>query len=372
MSSAQALPKTKTITIQIASGATKGEVFTFSKPVIKIGRGPENDVVLNFDAKVSRNHVEIQQTQGLFQIHNLTEKNAMMVNGKLLKVAILDGNTSIVIGDTQFNILFNVGASKSKQNSFAVVPGGRAVPPRVPQGASVPAVRGVQLPNKITNELQVRQAAPQQWAPPQYSAPNQQGDAGMSADAFATPTESGSRRSQLIIGFIMISIIAIAAAMYFGKPNKNPPKPVGLKTTQQYEEELEKSAKETEGRTKDLERTGQTSIQYNMAQQHYVKGFRDYQHQQYARAITSLKSALSYYPQHELARRYLTFAQKKQEDITQSLMDSGARYKGQGNNRMCVASYSKALRTIEDTTDKNYKAAEQYMLECEAQMKERY
>lgn len=350
MSAAQALPKLKKITLQVATGPTKGEVFHLAKAVVKIGRGPENDIVLDKDTKISRTHIELHQVHGMVQLHNVTDKNTMLVNGRLMKSALLDGNTAVVIGDTQLNFLFHIATPA----------------PRGPS-AGMPMPPQQQKPQAMQTQ--------QQFQAQQMHYQQQQGLSGAASQPTSKPISAALKNGKspkLMIYAALGVLIAVGAYMYSPTATKNARKTIGLKTTEEYQGEVETSTKTTESRNKELEKMGEHTIQYDMAQQQYIKGFRDFHHQQYGRAIISLRTALSYYPQHELARRYLTLAQKKQDEAVQAHLDSGAKYRGEGNYRMCVASYSKVIRTLEDQTDKNYKAAEQFIKECEAQQKERY
>jgi hypothetical protein len=357
MSAAPVLTQLKKITLQIGSGPIKGKVFEFEKPLIKIGRGQENDVVLNQDSKISRVHVEIQQIHGLVQIHNVSEKNSMKVNGKVTKSAILDGDSTVLIGETCLNFFIDLRR----------------------QAVNRPMVVHSQVPMQVGNQHLPQQQAPHPLQPNALStSPNQFPQSHQPMQAFQHPQQSpiavklAPQGSSKVLFYSVIALMLFAGTYVFFKPIKHPKKPIGLKTTEEYQGEVDTSTKSTELRKKELEKMGENTIQYELAQQQYIKGFRDYEHQQYGRAISSLQTALSYYPQHELAHRYLSLARKKLDEVVQQLMDAGAKYKSEGNYRMCKSSYSNVLRTLEDTKDKNYQAAEQYFKECEAEERERY
>jgi pSer/pThr/pTyr-binding forkhead associated (FHA) protein len=97
MSAALALAKIRKVSLEVVSGPLRGVVFQFSKPLILIGRGMENDVIIEKDIKISRLHVEIRQNNGLITVHNVTDKNAVLLNGQPIKTAIIDGNVKIHI-----------------------------------------------------------------------------------------------------------------------------------------------------------------------------------------------------------------------------------------------------------------------------------
>jgi pSer/pThr/pTyr-binding forkhead associated (FHA) protein len=72
------------------------KVYSFDKPVIRIGRASENDLVVAH-AKVSRKHAEIRYKDGRFQIHDLGSKGGTYVNGELIETAELNKGDVITL-----------------------------------------------------------------------------------------------------------------------------------------------------------------------------------------------------------------------------------------------------------------------------------
>ena len=64
--------------------------FSFSKPIIRIGRLPENDLVINHPS-VSREHVEIRYQEDRFELIDLDSTGGTYV---LLKAVIFHVETS--------------------------------------------------------------------------------------------------------------------------------------------------------------------------------------------------------------------------------------------------------------------------------------
>ncbi|GAC1347658.1 MAG: FHA domain-containing protein [Ktedonobacteraceae bacterium] len=65
--------------ITFVAGPQAGSVFQISKPSIKIGREPANDIVVS-EPSVSREHAQITQNNGAWAIKNLTDRNRVAVN----------------------------------------------------------------------------------------------------------------------------------------------------------------------------------------------------------------------------------------------------------------------------------------------------
>lgn len=68
--------------------------------VVRIGRAPDNEVVIS-DTSVSRNHLEIIKTdRGVFILKDLNSRNGTYVNGKKVNETTLQETDIIRIGNT--------------------------------------------------------------------------------------------------------------------------------------------------------------------------------------------------------------------------------------------------------------------------------
>ena len=110
--------------------------------------------------------------------------------------------------------------------------------------------------------------------------------------------------------------------------------------------------------------SGQNSMQYKAAQENYVKGFRDYRQGQYARAIQSFQAALSFYPNHELARKYILLAQRKFDEMVNYNMSQGRKYYQKQNYKMCQSAFANVMVMLKDSTKPKYIEAKQLFDEC--------
>jgi pSer/pThr/pTyr-binding forkhead associated (FHA) protein len=82
VTAAPVLARTLKFKVTVSTGTATGKVFIFDKPIVKIGRGPENDLMLNNDPKISRDHVEIRAHLGQLVVRNISLRNFILVYGE--------------------------------------------------------------------------------------------------------------------------------------------------------------------------------------------------------------------------------------------------------------------------------------------------
>jgi pSer/pThr/pTyr-binding forkhead associated (FHA) protein len=105
-----------------------GEEFNISRYSISIGREIGNDIVLNVDKTISRQHAAIQYVDGKFHVQDLTSKNGTRLNGKkVTEMAALRTGDEITVGLTQLifvlvpNRLADVAVLGSKTETIVEV-----------------------------------------------------------------------------------------------------------------------------------------------------------------------------------------------------------------------------------------------------------
>lgn len=83
--------------VVIVNGATAGDTYPL-KGVVSMGRAESNTIVLR-DAKVSRQHAQIQQQGNEFVVIDLNSSNGTFVNGQRVEECVLTDGDEIQIGD---------------------------------------------------------------------------------------------------------------------------------------------------------------------------------------------------------------------------------------------------------------------------------
>ena len=120
------------------------------------------------------------------------------------------------------------------------------------------------------------------------------------------------------------------------------------------------------------EEEGRNTQQFRSAQSYYIRGFRDYQQGQYRRAVEAFDTALSFFPNHTLARRYRTLAQRRLDEFIQYNMIEGRRYRERNNHSMCAAAFRNVMTVVRDQRDPTYIQAKENFDECMIHLRERY
>ena len=82
-------------------GNAAGTEFVLAGSFVRLGRGTENDIVLD-DTNCSRSHAELIFERGCYRARDLGSRNGIYVNGqKISEVALKDGDL-LRLGDTGF------------------------------------------------------------------------------------------------------------------------------------------------------------------------------------------------------------------------------------------------------------------------------
>lgn len=75
------------------------QIITIDKPVFKIGRALENDLVIQ-EASLSRYHAEIRQENGTYQLIDMDSSGGSFLNGRKVSQSQLGSGDSIVLAGT--------------------------------------------------------------------------------------------------------------------------------------------------------------------------------------------------------------------------------------------------------------------------------
>ncbi len=340
------------IILTIIKGDQRGTAFSFDKEKFKIGRDIENEVNLVNDSKVSRIHAQIVQKDQQFFIKNLSETNAIFINNEKLDIANLKNGDRLKIGDTEFSIQIQVVPSGVLGDKTVL----KSLEP-LPSKVSPPAT---QVPKK-------HQVQPMGETPFSSSAP-------LPHQFKSESPKLGSADNLNINPFYIIIGVLVVAGIWLFKENETiqSKKKLNLRSQEQIAQEMEISQKNIEDEKDRKLKAGEVSIQYQSAQNAYLKGFRDYRQGQYAQAMHEFRAALTYYSDHQMAKRYYNLAKIKFDQLIQFNMIQGRKYLERKNFRLCSNSFEKVMVMIKDEGDLIFKEAKQFKSECDSKLKGRY
>lgn len=394
MSAAQKLQPSSAIKLIIGQGPYAGQVFEFSKQSIFIGRSTENDLVLADDAKVSRRHAEIKKTDLGFEILNLSEKNNIYINGDVRPRWLLKSGERIVLGQTDFTFVIvedeNFNLSSADKTSVPVINSTKAMPltrteqtgksahhpplpseiPNLTQSPNLTNFPGLQKTNSPRPIMQNQnpQAAP--GDPSLFLRGPQPGHFGappLPPGGYPRgPSSLDSSNQHSPILKIVILIVVLAGGAWFFLNQKQVQKKEGAdlyRTFEKVQQDIQRSQDNLNAYKEKKEKLD--SSQYRRAQEHLVKGLRDYRQSQFARARDSFRLVLNLDPDNEVAKRYYQLSSIKFDEMLKFHMRQGMSYREKNNFRLCKASYANAMKMINNPTDATYKEAEQYLRECE-------
>ncbi len=360
MSAAPVLTSLKNFKLEILKGPHQGEVFQFQKPVITAGRGDDNDLCLRNDPKVSRFHFEIKQEDGLLTIHNISQKNFLYVNGLKIQNAPLENNSRLQVGDTEFIfklISVRLATAEMDQATVRISAANSAGPsnsqPTVASTVSYAvAIKTDPKPRPLNVAF-----------PEQPSFQNQQQS--------YRPLPSASAGQSRVRFYSIVGAVLLVVGYLFLMPDTKKEKST-LRQSEAAFKEMAAAESNIQTIQKDQQKSGADTPQLQLALQHYLKGFRDYRQGQYGRSILSFQAALSFYPQHDLSKKYLVLARKRFDEIVKFNMNQGRLYKSKDNYRLCADAFSKVIVMLKDPSDPTYKEAKLYFDECSMKVQGRY
>lgn len=350
--------------LEAVKGPHKGLTFESDKTSITIGRGPENDIVLTDDPRVSRQHAEIKQSLGQFYLVNLSQKNFVLLNNQNITSEKIDNKSVIQVGETEFKFIAQGSTNLLEPVSPVLAPVPTPAPPSAMSG--IPSVHAGGVPSVAPPPPPPgygRGPAPQA-PPPGYGA------------APARPYTPPSGLAALIQHpkFKVYFVVALVGLLGFymlkgGKTRKVEDRP--FRTS----EELEVSRTEAENEIKQFqERKDKMKIAvYQKAYENFLRGYRDYRQGQYARAREAFQLVLNLDPENELARRYFNLAKIRFDELIKFNMLQGRRYLEKQNYRMCRSNFQTVMTMLgNDPSNPEYVEAKTYHEQCNTALEGRY
>lgn len=341
--------------VEVVSGPHQGLKMDFNKASVSIGRGPENDIVLANDPRASRNHAEIRQRGGTeFVIVNVSAKNFVVVNGKNIQSEAISNESVIHIGDTEIRVHIEMPVVEKKPVASvpqAAVGGGVTLKP-LPSPSPLP-----QRPRPVSSVKPPVMPNPQAYQYGGYQSP--------------PPPSPGRAPSGGLLQNPKARFYGVVALVgLLGWFLLSPTTPNGAKDPNAFRTSAisMQDVADAEKRSQELmtvKKEKYDSIQYRRAQENFIKGFRDFQQGQYARAREAFQVVLNLDPDNELAKRYYHLSKIKFDELVKFNMIQGNRYREKRNWRMCQSNYSNVMTMLQyRKDDPTYKEAKQFYEEC--------
>ncbi|MFZ4402942.1 MAG: FHA domain-containing protein [Pseudobdellovibrionaceae bacterium] len=316
------------IEVAVLRGPHAGVKIKCTSFPVMIGRDAENHLILSSDSRVSRHHAEIYLDNNELWIKNVSQKNFILVDGQKKEVAnINDGHRTILIGDSEIQIS------------------------EVSQQLTKTVALGVLKTSPVIEANSVQVAKPATYQNYQQSANSFQN--------VSVAQESGKQKFYIIIGVVAL----LFAFLLWPNGNKKNRDPNAIRTSNLVQIDLDNSQKNI----KELQdnREKYNSSQYRRAQENFIKGFRDYQQGQYARARESFQVVLNLNPEHDLAKRYHYLSKVKFDEQIKKSLNLGNVYRDKKNWRLCQSHYSMAMTMLQNNrNDPSYIEAKRYFEEC--------
>ncbi|NUN04442.1 MAG: FHA domain-containing protein [Bdellovibrio sp.] len=361
------------LAIEVTKGPHAGLKMSFNKAAISLGRGPENDVVLSNDPRASRHHAEIKMRGASeFVIVNLSAKNFILLNGQSVQTELLSDDSVIQIGDTEIRV-------KIETPVVAPAKPAPAFPLQQHQSQPSPVApnhRPMTAQNPLPQQPVIQQQAPLPQMPNSALPPTMQqpGMPAYQAPQFkAVPSPGLSPLQNPKVRFYGIIAILVLVGGYLMTASKPVVKdPNAIRTSAMSMQDVANAEKRSQ-ELLTLKREKYDSVQYRRAQENFIKGFRDYQQGQYARAREAFQVVLNLDPDNELAKRYYHLSKIKFDELVKFNMIQGNRYREKKNWRMCQSNYTNVMTMLQyRKDDPSFKEAKQFYEECTLNLEGRF
>jgi len=183
--------------------------------------------------------------------------------------------------------------------------------------------------------------------------------------------KSEKKKGNRVIFYIIVFALAYGTYLLL-KNQKMKNNDYGLTTDRVLEAQTEAAKKYTRDILRSKMISGRLSRQFREAQSNYIRGFREYQQENYSAAIQSFSAALAIFPKHKLANKYLDFATKRLFELAQEYLTDADIYFESGRYEMSRSSYENVMNLINDRNNKTYQFAKERIKTIELIVKDRY
>lgn len=290
----------KLYVLKVIRGPDKGAIFKLIGRKVRIGRGPDNDVILT-DPKCSRSHAIIIFADQTILIENLSTNSPVEIDGNKKPKAFLSPGSTIALGGTQIHF-----------EEMAMLPTAMKN-----QTASMPSIGISPLPLSLSKVPQQKNKS---------------------------------------VFYALIAFIVIAAA-WLANQDSGPTSDTQLLTDADIDQQIDSSKTRQEEIYRQQTVSQKNTQQYQEANAAYLQGLRDYREGHYARALQSFSAALAIFPNHELAQNYYNLSKKRHDELVQFTFNEAQRYMEQNKYKEAEAAFQNVMILINDPNNKVYQEA---------------
>jgi pSer/pThr/pTyr-binding forkhead associated (FHA) protein len=323
------------IMLTVLTGPEAGVAYKLIGETVSLGRSSENDVIIH-DNKSSRHHARIERRGDEFWIIDLGSTAGMLVNNKETKECSLHPGDEITIGMIVMRFGFAEGLALVKSHQVTAQVAITSSSP-MPGPASAAVQPGLP-PLPLTKNLNLNSEPATWWQ-----------------NANANPPRSRKPKKNYLPMFLIAIVALVALFFWKGGTGKRP----GFKVKDEalLEQEIQATTESNEQKQQLIAKAGKDTQQYIEAQAFYLRGSREYNSGNYNRAVQEFQTALSIYPNHPLARRYLEESRiKNNQTITDSLERAEKAFQLE-KYRIAKSEYKNVMRLSGDPNNKNSQLA---------------
>lgn len=165
---------------------------------------------------------------------------------------------------------------------------------------------------------------------------------------------TGNNKNKLIA---IIAVVVLGGAYFLTGGTKNK-KQFKITDDSVIDTELENIESFNNAKQLEIVKKGKDTQQYSEAQAFYIKGFREFRENNFARAIQFFETSLTLYPDHPLAKRYLSRSRLKHNEQITSALERGERYFQTQKYSQAANEYRTVILLVGDPNNKNVMLAQ--------------
>lgn len=307
----------------VIAGPLSGTHVHLNSEEFSIGRSQECAISLPNDPKISRKHARVYWSGSGFRIQSLVDQNPVLIQGRPISDESVNSGTIVQLGDTQ--IRFDGKANLSSVSNQAM------------------PIEPLHFPG--------------QFGPPQIPGPPQMSAAGPNAYPQRRTAKKRGPQTNNTKRFLIYAAVGGLLWFLLSPTDQKKEDPFAIRSDKQVEADIEEANQLRKMAEKSRASRLNPTLTERQAQEHYVKGFRDFRKGQYERSTESFQACLALSPDNALCNRYLIVSRKKFHELVQYHMVLGRKYRDQNQFRACRSSFKNVMVMVKDPSSAIYNEA---------------